>query len=99
MYVFLVPAVFFLFYTATHLNLRDRAVYGRLRGVGTLTYFSHLLVRELLKYAFSVIQKLWGIDLTPLLFIATVMVTVLLAFLVERLSRRNGLKWLRYLYS
>lgn len=99
MLVSLLPVTFFLFYLASHLNLRNRPIYARLRTVGTLIFFSQMLVRFFVDYAIKIVKKRWGTDLSVYRFVLFITLTVALAILIERLSHRERLKWLRYLCS
>lgn len=90
MYALLMPATFFLF--ALSLELRLPHVRGNtLRVMGMLIYLSHILCRAVLLRAFGGVEKI--------LFPAVVLASVLLSWTLARLSRREKMRWLRWLYQ
>ena len=95
----LLPAVFFLFYIATHLNLKNSPIYGRMRAIGMLIFYLHLLVNTVVGYALRFAQVKTGIDLSAFQFIISICVTTALAVIIERLAGKEKFKWLKYLYS
>lgn len=95
----LIPTLFFLFYVTSHLNLKNRPIYGKLRVIGLLIYFSHLFVYHYVNVGIQFIQSTLGPDLKVLAFPATLAVTVVLAVVIERASKKKKFRWLRYLYS
>ena len=97
--IFLIPAVFFTFYLASHLNLTNRPIYPKLRAVGVMVFFMHLLVKHYTYLLLRVFKGITGIDLSPLHFIATAVVSTALAFGILKLSENPKLQWLKYLYS
>lgn len=99
MYVFLIPATFFLFHIATHINLKNRAIYGKLRVIGMLIFYSHIFIMEITKLLFKIISRLFGINLSNFKFIVTLILVTAFAILVEQLSHKDKFKWLTYLYS
>lgn len=99
MYICLIPVIFFLFYIASHIELKNRPIYARLRVIGLLVFFSHLFVNYLVVLAIGIINSRTGINLIVFQFIITICLTTLLAVLVERLSKREKYSWLKYLYS
>lgn len=99
MYISLIPATFFLFYIATHIKLKNRPIYRKLRVMGMLIFYSHLLVNQIIELLFSLINKIFNVDLSGLSFIATIMAVTVFSYLVEWLSHKEKFKWLKYLYS
>ena len=99
MSIFLVPAIFFLFYIASHVQLKDRDIYKRMRVVGMLIFYLHMFVRKVLKELFTIIKNHWHLDLFGLWCILTIVIVTLLAILVERLSYKEKFRWLRWIYS
>lgn len=98
MYVFLLPAVFFLFSFASTVKLKDRTVYKRLRNIGMLIYFSHVLVIQFVSTSVIVINKYWHIDAAHYQFIISLFFTVLIAVCVDWLSCKDRFKWLKFLF-
>lgn len=99
MYIFLLPAVFFLFCLATGITLKDRPIYRHLRNIGTLLYFTHVMVDHVVSIAVSVLGNTFGIDISAFQFMLSLFFSLLLAVCVETLSRRERYKWLRWLLS
>lgn len=94
LFVFLLPAAFFLF--ALALELRVPWVPGRtLRAMGVVIYYAHILCWSVLQRAFGAENPL----LEPVMFPAAALTTAALAWTVVALSQRKGLRWLRWLYQ
>jgi len=98
MYVMLVPAVYFLFKFALSLELRDRPIYKRLRGAGTLIYFSHLFVNHLVVLGINIFKKFTGIELIPFRYVISLTCVLVFAFAAEALSGKEKFKWLKMFY-
>lgn len=93
--VMLVPTVFFLVYIVLNTGLKDSPVYPFLRSMSTLVYFLHLGIKNIvydLMYGF-------GFKDTPLRFAIIVAVTLIISFLLIKLSNVRCFKWLKYLYT
>lgn len=99
MYVFLLPATFFLFSFARAIPLKDHAVYGHLRSIGVLIYFSHLMVDWFVSLALRLITRLLGMDCNPFRFVLSLFATLLFAVCVQWLSRRETFRWINWLLS
>ena len=98
-YLSLVPAVFFLFCIAKDMQLKDRKCYGKLRRIGTLTYYLHLFVLRFATLGIGAVQKFTGVNLSAFALITVVIATLLLSALIEHLSHKEKLRWLRHLYA
>ncbi len=99
MYVFLLPATFFLFSFATSLKLKDRPIYIHLRKIGMLIYFIHLLVKELVLLGIKIIDKYFEIELISYTFILSLIFTLMIAIFVDWLSYKDKFKWINWLIS
>jgi hypothetical protein len=99
MYIFLVPATFFLFAFASSLSINDRPVYIKLRTVGTLIYFMHFLINQLTAFGISMFYGAFKIDLLPIQFFISLPVTLLVAFSIEWLSHKEKFKWINWFIS
>lgn len=99
MYVFLPPATFFLFSLATSVTLKDHSVYKHLRKIGTIVYFSHLLVHDFASLAVSMINKHFGIELIKYQFLLSLIFTLLIAIFIDWLSYKDKFKWVNWLIS
>lgn len=99
MFLSLLPVIFFLFYLASHIKLKNRPVYGRLRVIGMLIFFIHLFVDYFVDLAIKISNNKIGINLTAFQFIITILFTTILAVIIERLAKTNRFHWLKYLFS
>lgn len=99
MYVFLLPATFFLFSFAISIELKDRPIYKHLRNIGMIVYFSHLLVNKVTSLALSVVEKYCCIAITQYQFVLSLLFTLLFAIFTEWLSHKNRFKWVNWLIS
>lgn len=97
MYLMLLPAAFFMFSFAINVRLKDRPIYRKLRTVGVLVYFTHLLVKEITYLPKAVVRKLTGFDISPYDFFLTLILTLALSFFIEWLSRKEKFKWINWL--
>lgn len=99
-YLFLLPATFFLFAFASTIQCKDRPLYKRLRTVGVLIYFLHLLVQWFVVFAMEIIYALLNIPVHypfPLTLPLTFLFTLSIAFFVEWLSHKEKCKWINWL--
>lgn len=99
MYIFLVPATIYIFDILLKIKLKDRKMYPQLRVVGTLIYYSHLFVYAFVKQAFVNIKSYCNVDCFKFIFIVTLVCVVIFAVVIERLSQKEKLKFLKYLYK
>ena len=99
MLISLLPATFFLFYIASHMNLKNNAVYGRLRTIGVIVFFSHLFVDFFVSRVIKFLTYSIGINLTGFKFPIIICLTTIFAMIIEHLSKKDGFDWLMYLYQ
>ena len=99
MYLSLLPAAFFLFAFALSLSLRDRPIYSTLRTMGVLVYFLHMFINVGIGFVKKVLHKVLNFDIQPFQFFITLSVTLLIAFGIDRLSRKERFQWLRWFLS
>lgn len=99
MYVFLLPATFFLFSFATSMELKDHSIYKHLRRIGTLFYFTHLLFIALTAWAIKTIDKYCGVGLAQYQFILALLLTLSVAILVDWLSHKEKFRWINWIIS
>lgn len=95
----LLPVIFFLFYLASHIKLKNRPIYGRLRVMGMLVFYTHLFVNYFVGLAIEIANNTIGINLTAFQFVITILFTTILAVTIKRLSKTNRFHWLKYLFS
>lgn len=99
MYIFLIPATFFLFSFAASIELKDCSVYKHLRNIGMVIYFSHILVNKFTSLAVSAVDKYFNIDLVCYQFILSLSFTLLIALFLEWLSQKERFKWIYLVLS
>ncbi len=99
MYISLLPAVFFLFAFISAVSLKDRPVYGKLRTVGVLIYFLHILINAVFVFGADLLYRVLGIDIQPLRFFVVLLITLLSAFGIEWLSNIEKFQWLRWILA
>ena len=99
MFFFLLPATFFLFYIVSHLKLPDSIIYKKMRIVGVLIYFLHFFINFFVVLGIKFVKHRIGIDLSFFNFLITIIVTITISVIIEKLSKQKRFKWLRYLYS
>ena len=99
MYVFLLPASFFLFSLAVSVELKDRPIYAHLRSIGMMIYFIHLLVNALILLAIGIVDRYFGTALGRYTFIFTLLFTVLIAIFADLLSYKKKFHWINWLIS
>lgn len=95
-YIFLAPAVWFLFLYVSRIKLKANSTCVILRKMSSLMYFGHILVKDLVEY----IMKSLALELKEscLPFVLTVVLSTLFSYLIVKLSGVNGFKWLKKLY-
>lgn len=102
-YICLVPAVFFLFYFASHIKLKKHPIYKTLREISVLIFFTHLfvykIVHKIIKMFADRMNDSFKITLTSYIFILTVILTTALSIFIQRLSQKEKYKWLKRIYS
>lgn len=85
MYIFLVPTVFFMFYVITHIELKEKDVYGRLREIGFIVYLVHIWVdRIVLRYIGEPMHSL-------VRYIVVLGISILVAQVIVFLRRKVGI--------
>lgn len=99
MYVFLLPATFFLFSLAVGAELKDRSIYKHLRTIGMVIYFSHLLVYRFTALAVSAVDSYCGIGLKRYEFALSLFVTLLIAIFTDWLSHKEKFKWVNWILA
>lgn len=99
MYIFLLPATFFLFSFATSIELKDCSIYKYLRSTGMVIYFSHHFVNELTSLAVSVVDEHFNIELIRYQFILSLSFTLLIALFLGWLAQKERFKWVNWILS
>jgi len=99
MYISSLPATFFLFSLSLSIPLKDRPIYKRLRNIGVIFYFSHILIDKFVSVGLRILGRLSGIELIGFEFVLSMICCLLFAAFAEWLSRKEKLKWLNLLIS
>lgn len=97
MYLFAVPSTIFLFMFVKELKLPDNGIYKVFRSLSTLVFFSHFWVNTVVSNALGIVSD--SLNKTPLLFILTLSITIILSLLVIYLSDKKNFKWLKVFYA
>lgn len=96
MFLFLVPAAYFFFAYVEQIEWKDKGVYKTLRVTGSLIFYTHLWV------AFAVIKVVSKIDETLLStgfsFVSILILSMMISWLVYKLSLKRRFAFLRILY-
>ena len=92
MFLFLVPASFFLCAFVLQLALPDSPVYRHLRMLSSLIYYIHLWVKEIV---FALLKLLWAPWLP---FALTLLLSILVSEIIIVVSQRPKCAWVKRLY-
>ena len=100
MFLFLVPFTFFFLYCVVHININDDKTdkYLRLRDMGMLIFYSHLVIYYLLDFVitkFNLPSNMFVI----VHFVASLVCTILFAILVTAIAKKDKTKWIKWLYT
>ena len=99
MYIFMLPAVYYLFTFAYTVQLKDRPLYKHLRNIGMLVYFTHIATNQIASRTISTLDQHWDLGLTQYSFVISLTFTLLVSTGIEYLSTKNKFKWLNWLIS
>jgi hypothetical protein len=95
MYIFLVPAVFFLFYIATHIELNHKPIYKHLRELGILIFYWHEFIKPFIEKGLLLL----GTKNSLLRYCGTVVVTIIISECTIKISSYPKFKWLKTIYA
>ncbi len=97
LYLFLIPASFFGFSFVYQIELPNNSIYKTLRTLSTLIYFLHpwvgIVVRKTFKFIYEPLSK------TCLVFILTLVITIIGSLIIMKMSNLRKFKWLKNLYT
>ena len=99
MYIFLVPAVFFLVCFCLGVQLKDRPIYKRLRVISTVVYFCHMFTGVVVQEIIWKVDDLLGMYISRYMYILCLIGTLAFAAWIEWLTRREKFKWLNWFLS
>lgn len=97
-----IPITFFLMFIATNIHIKNPEstdIFRKLRVYGVLIYFLHLLISSFFDLILGGIETVVDIDLMPIKICLVFVVVTVIAIIIEKLSHKKHLTWLRYLYS
>lgn len=96
LYVFAIPSAIFCFLFLKSLKLNDREIYKKLRSVSALIYYGHLWIG----FVVGVFLSVCALDIknTPIQFVITLFLTVLVSMTVVKLSEKKWIQWLKKMY-
>lgn len=98
MYIMLVPAAFFCFGLFQSLQLRPRPIYLTMRNMSSMIFYLHLWVRFIIVRVYfhftdPQLTETWAE------FALTLAITIILSYIIIKLSERKGFRWLKGLYG
>ncbi|MBQ3118953.1 MAG: acyltransferase family protein [Clostridia bacterium] len=97
LFIFLAPASFFLFYIVKTKQLKNRAIYTKLRTLSSLIFFSHLLIEYILNIVLTpVLPELWSYSLFR--YTLVIIATLGFSLCVMTLSKKPHFTWLKNIY-
>lgn len=101
LYVFLVPAVSFLFYITTHIELKEKKIYGYLRKMSTLIYFTHLYPIKIVEIVGNNLESYTnGISNNSLVqFFCVTIFTVMISYAIVRMGNQHRFQWIKKIYT
>ena len=97
-----IPITFFLLYIAVNMKIKSNentGVFRKLRVYGVLIYFTQMMMGTLIDWVFVGIISVTGIDMRSIKIVFVFISVTVLAIIIEALSHKKYLTWLRYLYS
>ena len=96
-FLFLIPSAFFLFSYCEQVDLQDNKIYKVLRIISSLMFYTHMWVAFIINKMISVINI--NLNKTCINFVAVTIVTLIISYLIYRLSTKEKYRFLRKLYS
>ena len=97
MFLTLPIVMFFLYQLTLSIKLKNKPIYSKIRIIGMLVFYIHLLTYFFVRLAEKALKNI--IILTPYRFILTLSLSIIIAIIIERLSKTERFRWLKYLYS
>ncbi len=103
LYLFLLPATFFLFYCTSHIEVKESVFARKARTYSSLIYYTHDLINvSIVSVIVKLVEKITGTaeyEMHSLLRFGIVMVgAVVASYMIIWLQRFKCFKWLRKLY-
>ncbi len=95
--LFALPTALFGFMFLKSLKLKDRKIYKTLRNLSSLNFYVHMWAYFIVSQVISGLGKS-SLNSTPVPFLATLALTLVLSMTVLMLSKKKGFRWLKKLY-
>lgn len=99
MYLFLLPATYFLLSAACSVKLSHKPIYPKLRAMGVLIYLTHMFSNGIITPLLAPLRAQVGSLLILFRFILVLLLSLGFSALVVWLAGKEKWKWLRWLYS
>lgn len=96
MYLFLMPATYFLFCFLKDVKLPDSPVYGTLRMMSSIIFFTHMLFIDLVIFILKTLFHWEHGNIRS--FIAIVVIMLAYSYGIAKLSERQRFRWLKQLF-
>ena len=94
--LFIIPASLYIFLYLKTIKLKDSKKYIFFRMLSSIIFYSHMWILKL-AITFSYFIGI-GLRNTPLLFLIVLLVTILIAIIIIKLSAKKGFRWLKHFY-
>ncbi|MBP5492130.1 MAG: acyltransferase [Clostridiales bacterium] len=96
-YLFLAPACIFGFILISRIEMPEKEIYRKLRSVSSLIFYLHPLCYI---FALEILKRIsTRAALSPAAFVLTLVLSVLYAVIIPKLSESKGFTWMRKLYE
>lgn len=101
MYVFLVPATFFLLVFSLNVQIKRGEKFRKLRSISIIVYFSHMFIYQWIVWVWEALESIFGINLSNSLinYFMTVFIATIFGILVDFLSKKDKWHFLKYFYT
>ena len=96
MYLFLIPATYFLFCISIQIDLKESTIYPTLRVLSFLIFSLHTFINPFISTG---MELFFHNDCSALRYVGTMTVTILASVLILQLSRTKKFSWLKNLYQ
>lgn len=100
MYLFLVPSVYFLFHIILNIKLQGDIKYKHLRYIGILIFYNHMIALFIYRIIRKIVEIITGFrfENNMVMFCFTIILSIVIAEIIIRLSNTNKCRWLRTIY-
>ncbi len=96
-YLFQAPTILFAFYIISNIELKECRAYKLMRMASSLIFYMHMWVYKII---YQIMKHLFGDGIkSPIIFVGTFIVTLLISLLIIRMSKYEKMKFLKVLYT